>query len=417
VTVAAPFPEGFVRCVRNRCRALAATLSAACLLGFALPASTLAELQIVPRLSLAEEFNDNIFFSAQDEENDLITMFSPGLELLRTTERFDGELSARLGMFHYLDNDDLNAVDQDYGGSLAYRFSDRSRARLRAAYIQDNRPDRDIEETGLVQGSEQRERISLGAGGLYRTSETGFADFSYGYEKTDYEGPEFADSAIHTLHLLQYWKGALGSPRIQPRLGLGYASGDYETSTVDSVSGTLGGRWDLSELIWMQTDLGLRYTRTDFQTVTLAPSGSLVVAEETSRDWSAVADLTAVFAAETASLRIGVAHDLRNAPGRGGTVQRTELKCRLEHRFTERLRSDLDLRYIINSGEPGTVTVVEADNRTLRIQPSLFFEIDRHWSLEALYRFVFVDDRVDEDRADQNVLFARLLWRWPLLEP
>jgi len=400
-------------------RAAAAVWIAACIVAVP-PLRTsrvdAAELQIEPSLSLTGEYNDNIFFSSE-EEADLITTLSPGLDLLRRSERFSGKLSGRLGIFHYLDNDDLDAVDQDYGGRMSYRFADRTRARLWAGYVQDNRPDRDIEETGLVQGNEQRERIDFGAGGVYQTSETGFADLSYRYENTDYEGPEFADSSIHTLNLLQYWSGAAGSRRWQPRLGLGYARGDFETSTVDTMSGTVGGRWDASELLWLQADFGVRYTRTDFQSVSLQPPGVIVATEEISRDWSGVVDLTAVYTVERSSLRVGFVHDLRNAPGRGGTVQRTELKTLLEHRFTERLRGDLDLRYIINSGEQGTVTVVETDNRSLRIQPSLAFDLDRHWSFEALYRFVLVDDRVDDSRADQNVFFARIRWRWPLLEP
>lgn len=404
---------------RNRHQNAIAVFLTICILGLSPQArlsTQAADWQIEPNLGIAAEYNDNIFFSSELEENDWITTLSPGLDLSRDSERFEGELTGRLGIFHYLENEDLDDVDQEYAGRMSYRFSVRAQGSLLAGFMRDNRPDRDLEDTGLVQGSEQRDRTYLEGSGLYQTSETGYADLSYRYENTEYEGPEFADSIIHIFNWQQYWIGIAGNRRFQPRFGLSYAHGDYETSSVDTVSGTIGGRWELSERVWTQADIGARYSRTDFDSVALDPQGFIVVEEETSRDWSSVVDLSAGYIAERSNLRFGFAHDLRNAPGRGGTVQRTELQCRLAHRFTEMLRTDVELRYIINSGEQGTVTVIETDNRTLRIQPSVFFDIHRNWTLEALYRFVVIDDQVTDARADQNVIFVRVFWRWPIMD-
>ncbi|MDD4356227.1 MAG: outer membrane beta-barrel protein, partial [Smithellaceae bacterium] len=134
-------------------------------LAMMLPAGAFGDdFQLIPSLTVRGEYNDNIFGSANDEESDFITTVSPGLELIESTQRLDLRAAAKISPFFYADNSDWNDVDQNYKGNLGYRISELTRIHANAAYDVSNRPDRDLETTGLVYSNDRRDRQDYGLG-------------------------------------------------------------------------------------------------------------------------------------------------------------------------------------------------------------------------------------------------------------
>lgn len=361
---------------------------------------------LIPRIALREEYNDNIFFSVNDRANDLITTVSPGLSLLDQTERLDLALTGVLDGIIYADNSELDAVDQHYVGNVAYRVTERFGVLSDAGYIKDSRPDRDILETGLVQGAEPRKRAFFSLGGNYRTAENTADRLSYRYEQSDYTDEEFADSRVHTVDFQHTWDARRVFAQTVGQLNLGYAGADFETSRVESVSGTLGATWNAAELWRLAVNLGLRYTVTDFTTVDA----------DTTRDLSGVGRASVAYRGVFTTADLAFLHDIREARGRGETVTRTELTGRTRYRLSERFYLTLSAGYYLNRSPEDTGTTAEVDEQTLRVRPGLRYEFTEDLVANVDYRYTRVRDDVDRTTSSQNVVFGRIAWQWPLFD-
>ena len=57
------------------------------------------EFKLIPSLTVKGEYNDNIFYTTDETEDDFITTISAGLELIERTERLDLGLSALVSPF------------------------------------------------------------------------------------------------------------------------------------------------------------------------------------------------------------------------------------------------------------------------------------------------------------------------------
>ncbi len=71
-----------------------------------------AELSLTPSISLREEYNDNIFLTAYDEEGDFLTSISPAIDLTYVTRRLDLSLDYRLNFDFYAHNSDRDDIRQ-----------------------------------------------------------------------------------------------------------------------------------------------------------------------------------------------------------------------------------------------------------------------------------------------------------------
>ena len=96
--------------------------------------------ELVVSLAANEEYNDNIFFTFDDEIADFITTLSGGLLFRNNTERSNLFLSGSLERLIYSDEKDLDATDQYYSGTFNYRLTERLGAGVEAAYTKDSRP-------------------------------------------------------------------------------------------------------------------------------------------------------------------------------------------------------------------------------------------------------------------------------------
>lgn len=371
---------------------------------------------LVPSIALREEYNDNVFFSVQDQSDDFITTVSPGLGLLDTTERLDLSLSGRLDAIYYADLTELDAVDQHYLGHLGYQLTERLGLLTDAWYIKDSRPDRDILETGLVQSAQPRRRRFASLGVDYRTGENTSNNLFYRYEQSDFEDVDLVDSKIHSVDYQLTWDARRVVKETVGKLSLGYANADFSTSRVETLSATLGADWKATELWHLMFDLGGRYTVTDFEIVEVVPPSTLVTRTETNRDLSGVGKATAVYSGLYTYVNLAVLHDIREARGRGGTAYRTELTGWARYRLTEKFRLTLSAGYYLNRSRQGTVAIVDVDEQTLRIRPGLQYEFTEDLILEAAYKYTRIEDDIDNTTAEQNMVFAQLYWQWPLFE-
>jgi hypothetical protein len=123
-----------------------------------------AEFKAIPSIALRGEYNDNIFFTRDETISDYIGTGSPGLEIINRTERLNLNLNGAFHFIRYEDADELDSDDYDAQGRIRYQLTPVLTGSAGAAYIKDSRPDREIEETGLVQDVRTRRRQRYNGG-------------------------------------------------------------------------------------------------------------------------------------------------------------------------------------------------------------------------------------------------------------
>jgi hypothetical protein len=380
------------------------------------------EFKLTPSIAVRQEYNTNIFFDAENEEDDFVTRIKPGLELINRTERLDLKLAGFVTPYVYWDTDELNSVDQEYNGRVNYLVTPRLSVGADAALRVDHQPDRDILTTGIAYGDSRRLRQTYGGNAAYMFTERTSASAAYGYSRDDWrtDDPDLEDYDSHSVTL--GLSRELGSARgvTVGLLNAGWAFYDFETSETRYYFGTVGARHRLTEIFNLTANIGARYTESDFKVQRLAilPPGVLQIVSEDKSDsgWGGVGNLAVAYAGERLHASLGASHDINAASGSRGVVQRTGLILNGGYRLLEKLRLGLYASAFRNESERGEFSSAEIDEYAYNLGPSLRWEIVRDVTLEAGYTFTYVDDRTDEGNAVRSLCYLQIAYGLPLFE-
>jgi hypothetical protein len=377
------------------------------------------ETQVTPSIDARAAYNDNVFFDRANESSDYVLTITPGIAFARRTERLDSNLRLSFPITRYADLDELNAVDQVYSGNLRYQWSPRFASSFQAGYIRDSQPDRDLLETGLVVGDITRRRISAGFSGEYSLSEVTSAGLSYAYGDEEYKNPEFTDIESHSLDLIFTRNMEKTFANTHGRLTFGYTLYDFTRSTVENYSAMVGAVRKLTELYSFSADIGLRYTRSEFEVLLLQPVAPglfrIVTGQEKDDSLGAVGRAALSYQGESFVASLSFYRDIATSGGRAGTVERTALVFDMGKRFTYKLWGHFSAGYYLNQSKGREFALQEIDERTWRLNPYLRYVYSRDLSFDLSYSYTKVNDRVDGTDADRNLVFLRLVYYHPLL--
>jgi len=375
------------------------------------------EFKLIPSITVREEFNDNLFFTENDEEDDYITTVSAGLELIERTQRLDLDLSAIVSPFYYADSDhdDLDDVDQNYLGKVGYQISPLLSINANALYDVSNRRDRDIETAGLALSNDERKRQNYGFGFDYTLTEKASMALSLGYlqDKWDTEDLDQQDLQDYraglnfNYNLSQWWASTTG------RLNFGFERYKFEllnTETSDTYYyfGTIGVRHWFSETVNLVVDLGVNYTDSDFL---LTPQ-----MEDNNTDFGGSGKAILEIRGEITRGSIRISHDIRPASGLGTTVERSDVVFNLRRRLSERSAIALVTGFYKNKADSGDYSSREIDENTYFVRPNIRWEFFENFTLEAGYNFIYLDDRVENEDTRRNLIYLNLAYGLPLFE-
>jgi hypothetical protein len=363
------------------------------------------------------EYNDNIFFTANDTVDDFITTLSGGLKFLNQTERTDLYLSGIVERLIYADVSELDNWDQYYKGRFGYRFTERFGASVDAAWSKDSRPDRDVATSGLILSAVPRTIQNYGAEVDYDLTEITASNLYYRYIQQDFEprrvSIDLQDYKAHRAgigfahRLDQYFANTTG------RLNFGYNRFTYPTTDTENkiVLGTVGLSYDVTEKWRLLIDVGPNYYDTEFRVF-----GALGdVSNNTG--WGGTGTLEFEYRGEYTLSSLTIYHGIEPASGRSGSAQRSSAILDFIYRFAERGRAGFNTGYYINKANSGELALLPIDEHTFNIRPWLRFDIifDK-LHLEASYTYSRVDDRVlDRDRS-RNLVWLQLGLDWPVIE-
>jgi hypothetical protein len=388
-------------------------ISVLALLALAVAASQgrAAEFNLVPSVSLRQEYNSNIDLdsSKNKAQDDFVTKVIPRLRSTLRNERLSVGVSAQAVPTLYWKEEDRSDVDFHGSGEVSYAVTPRLSSSADARISIDSQPDRNIGTTGEGTGSGRRYLYGTDFGLSYSLSETTSASITFGYDRTDYssknDGEDFQGLNLSAAinRDLQKWL-----PRTTGQIGVGYGHYDYETSMIQSGYATAGLRHQVDEKWQASATVGARYTRSEFDRTELqfVPPFFLVpvTVEETSSGWGGVGQLELSYSEEMTRYALNVLHDI-NVAFSDGPTELTSVRFSVNHRIRDEWSANLSAGWSWNRSDEDEFTAAGQDETTYSITPSLSWTPVREWTFTAGYSFLRLHDDEAGTDAERHLAF------------
>ena len=387
-----------------------------------------ADHELITSVALIHEYNDNIRLNANNELADNITTVAPKLEVVRHSERYTIRADGKLEFYRYEDYDEYNDMDQWYNGSLDATLTERWRLGAEAHVSDDNRPDRDIQETGLVLKNIRRRRVNAGTSAQYTFNELMGGGLFLEFNRENFDDPETSDRKDYhaTMALTRSLDAWLA--RTTGRLNLGYShyafareyartatSSLFDITTritddfeVDNYSLTLGTQSALTERMDLTVDLGGRYA--NFQrdlkvSRTYSPAWITEDPTITNDDYDSYGFVGSVdlgYQGERSRCDLLLSHDLQPVSGQNNTVNRTTVRASGSLRLLERLRGNLYVQWYDNIGDSDDPTQDDIDTQTWNVGGGLTWALNDYFDLAVSYGYTIYEDREADTTAYRN---------------
>jgi len=353
-------------------------------------------------MNLMEEYSDNIFLDTNQEKDDFITTLSPGVGFQKKDERTSAILKGIFDVVMYSDYTALDNVDQFYSADISHKLTPRLSLSGNVSYKRDSRPDRDIEKTGLVLGTDVRKTQNYRAGFGYILSEKASVRMGYAHNRDNFDDPAETDSDSHSVDVQLRYDLSDWFPLAVGRVSSMYSRYHYPDTKDDSYSLTFGVEKKVTEIYSFYADLGGRYNKP----------------ENREDSYGGVVFFGLRYNGELTSGKVSFSHDIRPASGETGLRERTSLVLSANRKFTETFAGRLTCGYHMNKSNSGELAINEIDKRTIQINPSLSYMIAEHVRLETAYKYTQVLDKEasSDDTKDRNLVFVRLVVNQPFFE-
>jgi opacity protein-like surface antigen len=365
------------------------------------------DFRLTPSVGVREEYNNNLFFARDDEEDNWLTTVSPGLELAWKTERLDAALSGTAYWMNYSSDSDLDTTDSAAKGRLAWNLTPEFRLSARGEFRRESRPDRHFEEAGLVDRSKDYRQI-YNAAAQWTVTEKSAVSASYGFERLDYPDLTGRDADVHSAGLGFVHDLSRFTELTQARTNFGYSHGSYDAISIDSYSLTVGLYRSVHELWSVMVNAGAMHIRSEFDDW----FGSGKKTDHTG--WTGDASL--IYTGETSGASLTFSHGLSPAYGYSGATIRTAAILGAEKRFIHDVAATLSAGYYINKSDAGDYSTQDIDERSFVVRPGLRWKPSKYVSLDAAYQYRHIDYRLSDGNASQQVVYAGVNLSYPFFD-
>lgn len=394
-----------------------------------------ADHQFITSVALIHEYNDNIRLDSDNVLSDNITTVAPKLEVVRHTEKYTVRADGKLEFYRYQEYDVFDDMDQWYNGTFDATPTERWRVGAEAHISDDNRPDRDIEETGLVLSNIRRKRINAGTSAHYTFSEMFVGGLFLEFNRENFDDPETSDRKDYQAVLTMTRSLDAWLERTTGRLNLGYSHFEFERefqqtvtqgifdvttligdrSDVDNYSLTAGTETDLTEKVHFIVDLGGRYAYSQRELqLSRTYSPPLITEDPTQTDetydsFGFVGSVKFTYRGERSRCDLLLSHDLQPVSGDNATANRTTARVSGSMRLLEKLHGNLFFQWYQNLNDQEDPTQDDIDTQTWNAGGGLRWALSDYFDLAANYVYTIVDDREDGTTAYRNKATIQLV--------
>ncbi|MDJ0668018.1 MAG: hypothetical protein QNJ61_12090 [Desulfobacterales bacterium] len=374
---------------------------------------------------LEQEYNDNLFFSPSDQEEDLISTGTFGIEAGYKSEKTEINLKPLWRFYKYVENTDLDDNDQLYRATLEHQVTPRFSLNAKGAYINDNRREDQVEETGVVFENVERTRWEGLLAAEYLLSEKAAVNAFGQYWNDDYEDRRLRSS----LSDLEAAGGGIGFSHLMSvfyhptyfRLNTGYFNYDYDSADTDYYYLTMGASAEINETYTFMAEAGPRYTDSEFdaarrESIPGTSSSSVVIRRENSSDWGWNGLLSLAYRGEKTKWELGLSREITASSGETQTVEQTELRLDYDCRWTWEWSTNLLMRYYYKESDRENSDIDDGAQDTLIVQPRVRYRINNDWFLQGSYRYTWRDDNDFDESWDRNQMLFQIGHNWKIWE-
>lgn len=360
-----------------------------------------AEWRLVPKLGVSGGYDDNIVYTQEEKIDSTIINVEPGVEVDFNSLLSSLRLTADWDILSYLDESDLNRVNQYYELEGNHRIGQRWDARAEFRFYDDTTLNTYLEDTGRVVERINREYVYAKGGISYDMSTISAISADYYYQEAQYEDDVYDAYDKHQvnlryLHRLKTQQDVLSA-------GPSFYRRRNDLNDTDSVSFDFGWEHDWSDITNTFAAIGPRYTNVEDQ------DGN---DEDT---WGAKARFNLTRKGIASTTTFEYYHDLATLTD-GTDVNVDNFYLRYDYRLTARfglgINGRLVFSYDLFSGEDGV-----EDSRYYMIQPFMFYRLTENLRLYLRYSYQNSSkDLVDsEDTRERNRAWIELKYELPML--
>ncbi|MFZ1986299.1 MAG: hypothetical protein WAU91_17935 [Desulfatitalea sp.] len=374
-----------------------------------------ADTRIIPTVSLREDYNDNLFFTSEEEEEDYITTLTAGLIFFSRSERSRIDLSGAVAPFFYRDHNSLNETDADCRAAAMYRLTPVVSMNLNGTMEIDHRPDRDIDSTGLVFSTDRRDRYHARAQTNLALNETNGLEMAYDYDQDNWHD-ELSDRLDYDGHAVRLGYLYDIGPRLhvtQLTIDAGHGRYSYDTARMNSSYLSIGANRMLDELLRVRAYGGARYTDMEYD---LVPEGASSDEMRENKSWNALGGIKMEYLGARTRCGLTLSHDLRPTSGTQGPSNLTRGILNVSRRLQEKFALGFSAGYFMNRAKADEYFADEIEQDTLSLRPYLRWQFFEHFALEGAYGYTALDDRTTDERTKRHTLYVQITFGYSLLD-
>jgi hypothetical protein len=336
-------------------------------------ASNAAEITFVPTMELVAEYDDNIDFTSnsQDEQDDFAGSAIPEATLEYRTERLKLNSQAHLDFKRYLNDTEFDRTNQFYLIDTEYQAYSRWKFFGGYQFRRDETTDTQFEQTGRVFQRSRENRQDARGGVQYNLTELTDVGSFILYRRSDFSSRDDTDYHLYTIEVpfTKRFQNQIDTIKVTPAYSK-YKSDDNEKA--DDYRFTVGWQHLISETSTFNIVAGPRYTSVEDNN------------GETNGRFGGVGAIGLEKKGETFSGNIRFSHDLRSST-QGEIINVDRLYLFADKQITERFGA----RFRGNGYYSNTENKNEPNDKVLSFEliPTLYYMLTENHSVELTYNY------------------------------
>lgn len=340
------------------------------------PENTVARTLASPSLETSGSYNNNIFFSSRDKEDDFIASVAPSLDLAVKTERFNLSAKPTFALVRYLDNPNLSRDREKYDIEMLARLSQRFELTAYSEYKKDSTQESEQDETGTVGFLSDRYRFFWSGGTNYLISEATKLKLNYNHSATSYDLGEnidwkFNTAAITGSHMMK-------DQKTEASLSLSFSKYVSDANKTNSLDGTLGFARKITERSSIKANLGVRRTTVDLDLKNTQDEGS-------TKKWGGVFSFDLNTRNEIVTTKLAYSRNLTH-DSLGEPIERDQIRLNNYFRTSELTALIFDARVGQSRSESSSSNQKKTD---FTLTPSFKYIFSKNSNLRFWYSYAY----------------------------
>jgi hypothetical protein len=159
-----------------------------------------ADWVLTPSIETRAEYLNNIFYSARLKKSDYILSAVPNLDFTYNTEVTQLGGSLKLSGLHYLQNPNLDTINQFYNINGSTMATSRLRLNLGLAYLNTTNSQEAVNVTNIFTFRQRTSALTVSPGLTYFLAERWSTDLTYRFYNVDYQSNPLSSYMTHTIN-------------------------------------------------------------------------------------------------------------------------------------------------------------------------------------------------------------------------